>query len=94
LSHTIHLHPSHFGPQLRIFLKKKLLADVEGTCSGRYGYIITVVDVINIGTGKLMPSFGFAEFNVLYTAIVYKPFKGEVVDGKVTLVNKVNEMSI
>ncbi|KAK9718817.1 DNA-directed RNA polymerase II subunit [Basidiobolus ranarum] len=88
LSHTIHLHPSYFGPEMHGFLKDKLHSDVEGTCSGRFGYIITVVNIITIGKGKLLPGFGLAEFNVKYTAIVFKPFKGEVVDAVVSTVNK------
>ncbi|TXT13386.1 hypothetical protein VHUM_00753 [Vanrija humicola] len=35
-----------------------------------------------------MPSTGQAKFKCSYTAIVMKPFKGEVVDGKVINVNK------
>lgn len=100
LSHTILLHPSYFGAQLEDYLQQKLYEDVEGTCSGKYGYvdwrwhvltaryIISVVTINDIGEGKVMPSTGQARFKCLYTAIVMKPFKGEVVDGKVTQVNK------
>ncbi|KAG9298926.1 hypothetical protein G9A89_015948 [Geosiphon pyriformis] len=70
------------------YLKKKLYADVEGTCTGRYGYIINVLQVKEISKGKVMTSVGLAEFTVKYQAIVFKPFKGEVVDGTVTQVNK------
>ena len=70
-------------------LKDKLYADVEGTCSGRFGYIITVVALLNISKGKVLPGTGLAEFKVKYQAIVFKPYKGEVVDAVVTTVNKV-----
>jgi DNA-directed RNA polymerase II subunit RPB7 len=70
-------------------LVSKLYADVEGTCSGRFGYIITVVLIHSIGKGKILPGSGLAEFKVKYQAIVFKPFKGEVVDAVVTTVNKV-----
>ncbi|KAH7104254.1 RNA polymerase Rpb7 [Auriculariales sp. MPI-PUGE-AT-0066] len=83
LSHTIMLHPSYFGPRMREFLEKKLYADVEGTCSGQFGYIIAVIDVVNIGSGNVLPGTGQAEFITRYRAIVFKPFKGEVVDGVV-----------
>lgn len=45
LQHTINLHPSYFGPQTEVYLRNKLHADVEGTCSGRVGYIIAVLGV-------------------------------------------------
>ncbi|CAO3671547.1 unnamed protein product [Umbelopsis vinacea] len=69
-------------------LNDKLYTDVEGTCSGRFGYIITVVRIHSIGKGKILPGSGLAEFKVKYQAIVFKPFKGEVVDAVVTTVNK------
>lgn len=46
------------------------------------------MNVTDIGEGKIMPSTGQARFKCSYTAIVMKPFKGEVVDGKVSNVNK------
>lgn len=40
-----------------------------------------------------MPSTGQARFKTSFTAIVFKPFKGEVMDGKVSNVNKVSSRS-
>jgi DNA-directed RNA polymerase II subunit RPB7 len=39
LNHTILLHPSYFGAQLEDYLRQKLYEDVEGTCSGKHGYV-------------------------------------------------------
>lgn len=91
LSHTILLHPSYFGPRMLQYLESKLYADVEGTCSGQFGYIIAVVTILNIGEGMVLPGSGQAEFITRYRAIVFKPFKGEVVDGVVNNVNKVRD---
>jgi len=71
------------------FLESKLYADVEGTCSGQFGYIIAVVSILDIGKGMVLSGSGQAEFITRYRAIVFKPFKGEVVDGIVNNVNKV-----
>ncbi|KIJ21169.1 hypothetical protein PAXINDRAFT_6942 [Paxillus involutus ATCC 200175] len=88
LTHTILLHPSYFGPRMLQFLESKLYADVEGTCSGAFGYIIAVVSILDIGKGMVISGSGQAEFVTRYRAIVFKPFKGEVVDGVVNNVNK------
>ncbi|MBW0567051.1 hypothetical protein O181_106766 [Austropuccinia psidii MF-1] len=88
LSHTINLHPSFFGPRTQSFLQDKLNRDVEGTCSGRFGYIIAVLTIRSISAGTIQPGTGMAEFVIKYSAIVLKPFKGEVVDGIVGQVNK------
>lgn len=89
LTHTILLHPSYFGPRMLQFLESKLYSDVEGTCSGQFGYIIAVVSILDIGKGMVLSGNGQAEFVTRYRAIVFKPFKGEVVDGVVKNVNKV-----
>ncbi|KAJ7746722.1 RNA polymerase Rpb7 [Mycena maculata] len=89
LTHTILLHPSYFGPRMLSFLESKLYSDVEGTCSGQFGYIIAVVSILDIGKGMVLSGSGQAEFITRYRAIVFKPFKGEVVDGVVNNVNKV-----
>ncbi|KAJ1994347.1 DNA-directed RNA polymerase II subunit [Dimargaris cristalligena] len=88
LKHTITLHPRFFGPEMEDFVKTKLYQDVEGTCTGRYGYVITVVEVIKISKGRLISGLGSAEFEVEYQAIVFKPFKYEVLDGIVKNVSK------
>lgn len=71
------------------YLETKLYSDVEGTCTGALGYIIAVVSILDIGKGLVLPGSGQAEFITRYRAIVFKPFKGEVLDSVVTNVNKV-----
>lgn len=51
-----------------------------------------MVQITNIGEGKVVPGTGQARFKTTYTAVVMKPFKGEVVDGKVVNVNKVSSV--
>ena len=85
-------------------VKKKLFTEVEGTCTGKYdvggvnhiiiftlrhGFVIAVTTIDNIGLGMLQPGRGVALYPVKYKAIVFRPFKGEVLDAIVTQVNKV-----
>jgi len=83
------LHPSYFGPRMQQYLESKLYSDVEGTCSGQFGFIIAVVSISDIGKGMVISGNGQAEFITRYRAIVFKPFKGEVVDGVVHNVTRV-----
>ena len=55
----------------------------------RYGFVIAVTTIDNIGAGVIQPGRGFVLYPVKYKAIVFRPFKGEVVDAVVTQVNKV-----
>ena len=51
--------------------------------------MIAVTTIDNIGAGMIQPSRGFVLYPVKYKAIVFRPFKGEVLDAVVTQVNKV-----
>jgi DNA-directed RNA polymerase II subunit RPB7 len=88
LEHEILLHPKYFGPNLLETLKQKLFTEVEGSCSGTYGFVIAVTCIDNIGDGNLQPGRGFALYHIKYRAIVFRPFKGEVLDAVVTQINK------
>merc|ERR1712128_97845 len=46
----------------------------------------------SIGDGEILSGRGLCRFPIKYKAIVFRPFKGEVVDGVVTQVNKVGLM--
>jgi DNA-directed RNA polymerase II subunit RPB7 len=83
------MHPKTFGPNLRKTIIEKLNQDVEGTCSGQYGFIIFVTAVQDIGAGVIQEGTGMVDFQVTYKAIVFRPFRNEVVDAVVTQVNKV-----
>nr|XP_028566354.1 DNA-directed RNA polymerase II subunit RPB7 isoform X1 [Podarcis muralis] len=58
-------------------------------CFTMYGFVIAVTTIDNIGAGVIQPGRGFVLYPVKYKAIVFRPFKGEVVDAVVTQVNKV-----
>jgi DNA-directed RNA polymerase subunit E'/Rpb7 len=42
MEHEIMLHPRYFGPQLMDTVRQKLFTEVEGTCTGKYGFVIAV----------------------------------------------------
>ncbi|KAG6999253.1 DNA-directed RNA polymerase II subunit rpb7 [Physcia stellaris] len=87
LERVIDLHPSFFGPRVKEYLTTKLFGDVEGTCNGQY-YIVCVVDAFDISEGKVLAGSGKAQYTVRYRAVVWKPFKGEVLDAMVSSVNR------
>jgi DNA-directed RNA polymerase II subunit RPB7 len=78
LEREIAMHPSFLGRNMDQFLRQRLLADVEGSCTGEY-YVVCVIDIYNISPGKVKPSRGEAVFTINYRAILWKPFKGETV---------------
>ncbi|KAJ8553083.1 hypothetical protein K7X08_020476 [Anisodus acutangulus] len=82
------LHPRHFGRDLRDKLVSKLMKDVEGTCSGRHGFIVAITGIESVGKGLIRDGTGFVTFPVKYQCVVFRPFKGEILEAVVTMVNK------
>ncbi|TKR93396.1 hypothetical protein L596_007862 [Steinernema carpocapsae] len=65
LSHEICLHPKYFGPNLMETVKTKLFNEVEGTCSGKHGFIIAVTTIDNIGHGIIQPAVALSIVELL-----------------------------
>lgn len=89
MTKTIQLSPSYLNPHLERYLDEQLSEEVEGKCLGQEGYIIAVIETVDRGRARVIEGLGGAEFKMKYRAIVYRPFRGEVVDGIVASVNKV-----
>nr|CCA20126.1 DNAdirected RNA polymerase II 19 kDa polypeptide pu [Albugo laibachii Nc14] len=90
LSRDLLLHPMHFGPKLHDIIRLRLIEEVEGTSMGKYGYVITVTEVRDedIGKGVIQDNSGYVCFNIRYRAILFRPFKNEVLDAVVSVVNQ------
>lgn len=85
MQRRVQIHPRFFGVKLREMLTNRLILEVEGTFAGRYGFIIAVLEVKEpIPMGELDDTTGFAVFPLEYAAVVFRPFKGEVLDSVVT----------
>lgn len=58
-------------------------------CSGRHGFVVAITGIENIGKGLIRDGTGFVTFPVKYQCVVCRPFKGEILEAVVTMVNKV-----
>ncbi|KAF2739233.1 DNA-directed RNA polymerase II 19 kDa polypeptide [Polyplosphaeria fusca] len=85
LEKTIELHPSFFGPLIRSHIHRELLTKEEGSSTGKFT-IVCILDSFEISDGQVKPGSGSADYIVHYRAIVWRPYKGEVMDGVVTSV--------
>lgn len=89
LQRDVELHPKFFGRQLRRAVEEQIYKEVEGTCSGKHGYVVAVVKVLDTGEGRIREGTGYATFQVTYQALCLRPFKNEVVQATVQTVTKV-----
>lgn len=82
------LKPSQLGPRYQQCIEDMLRSSVEGHCCAKYGYTICVIRVIHTEPGRVQDGTGMIVVRVKYQAIVFKPFKDEVLDAVVTDVNE------
>ena len=88
LEKPLKVEPKDLDANLEDIISKKLCRISKGTCNGDNGYIIDIIDVTDIGDGVVLDTSGDVQFTVKYTALVFKPKKGDVLDGVVTNVNQ------
>ncbi|GMH40462.1 hypothetical protein BSKO_08366 [Bryopsis sp. KO-2023] len=84
LSKTLDIHPRYFGPRLREVIEDILKQKEEGICIGNFGYVVCITGLKEIGEGLIRPDgTGFATFTVKYDCVLFRPFRGEVLDATV-----------
>jgi DNA-directed RNA polymerase II subunit RPB7 len=90
LTKEVSMPPSSFGPNLHEQIRQRVYREVQGTVDGRYGFIIMITHVAPIPRGQIQEG-GHAVFPVTYSAVVFKPFRGEVLE---TIVERVEEIGV
>lgn len=84
LQKSVSVHPRFFNAKIQDHVVNRLMSEVEGTTSGRFGFIVAVIDVPRpLPAGKLQAGTGAAVYALRYKALVFRPFRGEVLDGVV-----------
>lgn len=72
--------------------ERSLTTELDGN-SGKHGFVVAVTKVESIGKGLIREGTGFVTFPVKYQCVVFRPFRGEILEAVVTLVNKVDGLS-
>lgn len=91
MTRTVVVPPDHLGAGLKDYVRALLIANVEGMPLDDFGYIISVLEVNEAGmTHGLIDHFtGSVKYNVDFRALVFRPFRNEVLDGVVISVTQV-----
>lgn len=86
LRRDILLEPCWLGPNLKEQVRNRVTNELEGTSLGKYGFVITVVEIKDedMQAGMIDNDTGAVNIIVWYTAILFRPFKNEVMDAIVT----------
>ncbi|KAF5939556.1 hypothetical protein HYC85_023815 [Camellia sinensis] len=75
------------GGHLQVLFYSKFTNN-DKTC-GRHGFVVVITGIENVGKGLIRDGTGFVTFPVKYQCVVFRPFKGEILEAVVTMVNKV-----
>jgi len=86
LTADLTLMPKDMGRRLDQLVEERLRETYEGKINGENGYVVIVLKVMDDwkGSGVLEETYGAARYKIKFDALVFRPFKNEVVDGIVT----------
>ena len=79
----IEIPPFLFDQEKNVSARIILSEDYEGIITRDYGFIIAVVDVLNVGKGIIIPGNANTFHEVEFTILAFRPTVSEVVEGTV-----------
>ncbi|MFW9901997.1 MAG: DNA-directed RNA polymerase [Candidatus Thorarchaeota archaeon] len=79
----IEIPPFLFDQEKEVSARIILSEDYEGIITREYGFIIAVVEVLNVGKGIIIPGNANTFHEVEFTILTFKPTVSEVVEGTV-----------
>ncbi len=80
---TVRVPPTRLGEDIEEVIKDLLWEQFEGRLDREYGMLIGIENIENVGEGRIIEGDGAVYFDVEFTAIVFKLFLHEVVEGEV-----------
>ena len=79
----IEIPPFLFGQEKEVSARIILSEDYEGIITRNYGFVIAVVDVLDVGKGIIIPGNANTFHEVVFTILAFRPTVSEVVEGTV-----------
>ncbi|WZZ21633.1 hypothetical protein YC2023_123020 [Brassica napus] len=66
----------------------QILKPADRRPRGRHGFVVAITGIESVGNGLVRNGTAFVTFPVKYQCVVFRPFKGQIFEAVVTLVNK------
>jgi len=80
---VVRIPPKEFGAPIEEAAMVHLRKQHENVLDRDIGLMIAVIGIDDIGQGRLMPGDGATYHSVAYRVLVFKPIRGEIVEGNV-----------
>jgi len=81
LESTLEIPPFLYSQDKKTSARIILSDDYEGTVTKEFGFIIAIVDVLDVGLGMIIPSSANTYHKVSFRILTFKPTISEVVQG-------------
>jgi DNA-directed RNA polymerase subunit E' len=80
---TVRVPPTRLGEDLNEVINDLLWEQFEGKLDREYGMIVGIESIDEIGEGRIIEGDGAIYFDVVFSAITFKPLLQEVIEGEV-----------
>jgi DNA-directed RNA polymerase subunit E' len=80
---TVRVPPVRLGEEVKDVVVELLKEKLEGKIDKRIGAVVSVMDVTNIGEGRILTGDGAVYYDVTFDAVVFRPQMQEIADGKI-----------
>ncbi len=80
----VQISPKDFEKDLKESALNALMEKYEGTFSQSEGLVVSIKDIEELGEGKVVPTEGGSHHEVVFNALVFDPYDGEVMEGWVS----------
>ncbi|MHA1682346.1 MAG: DNA-directed RNA polymerase [Promethearchaeota archaeon] len=80
---TIRIHPSAFGGDIKEEARNIIKTDYEDSVLKDIGYVVAVVDILDIELGKILPREEGIFTRCTFQLLTFRPEMNEIVEGKV-----------
>jgi DNA-directed RNA polymerase subunit E' len=79
----VRIPPKEFGSPIEQAALSHLRKSSENVLDRDIGLMIAVIGIEDIGQGRLMPGDGATYHSVVYQVLVFKPLRGEIIEGNI-----------
>jgi DNA-directed RNA polymerase subunit E' len=80
---TVRVPPTRLGEDLNEVINDLLWEQFEGKLDREYGMIVGIESIDEVGEGRIIEGDGAVYFDVVFSAITFKPLLQEVIEGEV-----------
>jgi DNA-directed RNA polymerase subunit E' len=80
---TVRVPPSRFDEDIEDVLEDLLWEQFEGKLDREYGMIVGIESIEDVGDGRIIEGDGAIYYDVVFTALTFKPILQEVIEGEV-----------